>query len=155
MQRRFLKRAALALAVCGVAGSVYAVPTTTLNGGADTAQQAQAALTQEAALGPGETLVPVAAPAQAKPSVLSFTITPQSGNLRSALEAFLTQQGYQLAWKVDDDLPAAFNATFRGSLDMILAQVMAATNHMSTPSRVCEHSNRVIRVIPRAATCKD
>jgi hypothetical protein len=98
----------------------------------------------------------VAAPEPAKkPGVLTFTITPQSGNLRSALEGFLATQGYQLAWKVDDDLPAAFNATFHGSLDMILAQVMAATNHMSTPSRVCEHINKVIRVIPRAANCKD
>jgi hypothetical protein len=159
MQKRFLKRAALAITVFGISGSVFALPTTTVDGGAATAQvqrakRAQEALAQAEALSPGESVVAAPEPAK-KPGILTFTITPQSGNLRSALEGFLTAQGYQLAWKVDDDLPAGFDATFRGSLDMILAQVMAATNHMSTPSRVCEHINKVIRVIPRAANCKD
>jgi hypothetical protein len=87
--------------------------------------------------------------------VLTLSITPQDINLRNALDRWLQQQGWQLAWKIDDDLPLEFNATFSGDFDSVLTQVMRATNHMRTPTRVCEHSNNVIRVVARAANCQD
>jgi hypothetical protein len=37
----------------------------------------------------------------------------------------------------------------------VLTQVMQATNHMRTPTRICRHTNQVIRVVARAASCKD
>jgi hypothetical protein len=86
---------------------------------------------------------------------LTFAITPQDINLRDALDRWLQQQGWQLAWKIDDDLPIEFNATFSGDFDTVLTQVMRATNHMRTPTRVCEHTNNVIRVVARAANCLD
>ena len=86
---------------------------------------------------------------------LTFTVTPQDINLRNALDRWLQTQGWQLAWKIDDDLPLEFNATFTGDFTSILRQVMQATNHMRTPTRVCRHTNPVIRVIARAASCKD
>ncbi|EIM96703.1 hypothetical protein WQE_32816 [Paraburkholderia hospita] len=87
--------------------------------------------------------------------VLTLAITPQDVNLRNALDRWLQQQGWQLAWKIDDDLPLEFNATFSGDFDSVLTQLMRATNHMRTPTRVCEHSNNVIRVVARAANCQD
>jgi hypothetical protein len=87
--------------------------------------------------------------------VLTLAITPQDINLRNALDRWLQQQGWQLAWKIDDDLPLEFNATFSGDFDAVLTQVMRATNHMRTPTRVCEHTNNVIRVVARAANCQD
>jgi hypothetical protein len=87
--------------------------------------------------------------------VLTLSITPQEINLRNALDRWLQQQGWQLAWKIDDDLPLEFNATFSGNFDSVLTQVMSATNHMRTPTRVCEHTNNVIRVVARAANCQD
>jgi hypothetical protein len=87
--------------------------------------------------------------------VLTLAITPQGINLRNALDRWLQQQGWQLAWKIDDDLPLEFNATFSGDFDSVLTQVMRATNHMRTPTRVCEHTNNVIRVVARAANCQD
>ncbi|SOE97471.1 Toxin co-regulated pilus biosynthesis protein Q [Burkholderia sp. D7] len=86
---------------------------------------------------------------------LSLVITPQDMNLRNALDRWLQKQGWQLAWKIDDDLPLEFNATFSGDFDSLLTQVMRATNHMRTPTRVCEHTNNVIRVVARAANCQD
>lgn len=86
---------------------------------------------------------------------MTFSITPQSMNLRNALDAWLQTLGWQLAWKIDDDLPVEFNAAFTGDFRSVLTQVMEATNHMRTPARVCEHTNNVIRVIARAANCKD
>ncbi|SEK10242.1 toxin co-regulated pilus biosynthesis Q family protein [Paraburkholderia diazotrophica] len=95
------------------------------------------------------------APAPAPASAPSFAITPQDINLRNALDRWLQQQGWQLAWKIDDDLPLEFNATFSGDFDSVLTQVMRATNHMRTPTRICEHTNNVIRVVARAANCQD
>ncbi|MFP3645841.1 toxin co-regulated pilus biosynthesis Q family protein [Paraburkholderia hospita] len=94
-------------------------------------------------------------PASASAGVLSFAITPQDINLRNALDRWLQQQGWQLAWKIDDDLPLEFNATFSGDFDAVLTQVMRATNHMRTPTRVCVHTNNVVRVVARAANCQD
>jgi hypothetical protein len=100
-------------------------------------------------------VAPVVLPGDAAPAVSTFTISPQDVNLRNALDRWLQGQGWQLAWKIDDDLPLEFNATFTGDFTSVLTQVMQATNHMRTPTRVCRHTNHVIRVIARAASCKD
>ncbi len=89
------------------------------------------------------------------PAVLTFSVSPQDVNLRNALDRWLQTQGWQLAWKVDDDLPLEFNATFSGDFTSVLVQVMKATNHMRVPTRVCRHTNNVIRVVARAANCQE
>ncbi|MBB4518276.1 hypothetical protein GGD68_007082 [Paraburkholderia fungorum] len=87
--------------------------------------------------------------------VLTLSVSPQDRNLRNALDRWLQTQGWQLAWKVDDDLPLEFNATFTGDFTSVLVQVMKATNHMRVPTRVCRHINNVIRVVARAANCQE
>jgi hypothetical protein len=121
---------------------------------------APAALPGVAAPSPAGSMdvAPVVVPSQgatASGGILSFTITPQDINLRNALDRWLQQQGWQLAWKIDDDLPLEFNATFSGDFKSVLTQVMQATNHMRTPTRVCKHTNNVIRVVARAANCQE
>ncbi|AXF12737.1 pilus assembly protein (plasmid) [Paraburkholderia graminis] len=93
--------------------------------------------------------------AAAPAGVLTFSVSPSDRNLRNALDRWLQTQGWQLAWKVDDDLPLEFNATFTGDFTSVLVQVMKATNHMRVPTRVCRHSNNVIRVVARAANCQE
>ncbi|WP_323122466.1 toxin co-regulated pilus biosynthesis Q family protein [Burkholderia alba] len=93
--------------------------------------------------------------ASAASGTLTFSVTPADVNLRDALDRWLQQQGWQLAWKIDDDLPLEFNASFTGDFTSVLQQVMKATNHMRTPTRACRHSNNVIRVIARAGNCQD
>ncbi|MEX3815813.1 toxin co-regulated pilus biosynthesis Q family protein [Paraburkholderia sp. BR13439] len=88
-------------------------------------------------------------------ATLTLSVSPQDLNLRNALDRWLQTQGWQLAWKIDDDLPLEFNATFSGDFTSVLTQVMQATNHMRVPTRVCRHTNNVIRVIARAANCQD
>lgn len=100
-------------------------------------------------------VLPSSGPVPAPPGLLTLAITPQDINLRNALDRWLQQQGWQLAWKIDDDLPLEFNATFSGDFTSVLTQVMQATNHMQTPTRICRHTNNVIRVVARAANCQD
>lgn len=100
-------------------------------------------------------VLPSSAPGTAPGGILTLSITPQDINLRNALDRWLQQQGWQLAWRIDDDLPLEFNATFSGNFKSVLTQVMLATNHMRTSTRVCKHTNNVIRVVARAANCQD
>jgi hypothetical protein len=100
-------------------------------------------------------VLPSSGPSATSAGILTLAITPQDINLRNALDRWLQQQGWQLAWKIDDDLPLEFNATFTGDFKSVLTQVMQATNHMRTPTRVCKHTNNVIRVVTRAANCQD
>jgi hypothetical protein len=106
---------------------------------------------------PSMAVVPVVLPGTASTpaGVLTFSVSPQDHNLRNAMDRWLQTQGWQLAWKVDDDLPLEFNATFTGDFTSVLTQVMKATNHMRVPTRVCRHTNNVIRVVARAANCQE
>jgi hypothetical protein len=94
-------------------------------------------------------------PTAASGGALTFSVSPSDRNLRNALDRWLQTQGWQLAWKVDDDLPLEFNATFTGDFTSVLVQIMKATNHMRVPTRICRHSNNVIRVVARAANCQE
>lgn len=109
--------------------------------------QAQPSLTVASVVLPGAPSAPA--------GDLTFNVTPQDVNLRNAMDRWLPTQGWQLAWKIDDDLPLEFNAKFSGDFTSVLTQVMQATNHMRTPTRICRHINNVIRVIARAASCKE
>lgn len=107
---------------------------------------------------PSTDVAPVVLPGAGAPAAsgtLTFSVTPADVNLRDALDRWLQQQGWQLAWKIDDDLPLEFNASFTGDFTSVLQQVMKATNHMRTPTRACRHTNNVIRVIARAGNCQD
>ena len=99
--------------------------------------------------------VVLAGDSSAPAGTLTFSVTQRDLNLRNALDRWLQQLGWQLAWSVSDDLPIEFNATFTGNFTSVLDQVMSATNHMHTPTRVCRYTNNVIRVIARAANCQD
>ena len=101
------------------------------------------------------TVVLPSAGAAVSSGALTLSITPQDINLRNALDRWLQQHGWQLAWKIDDDLPLEFNASFSGDFKSVLTQVMQATNHMRTPTRICKHTNNVIRVVARAANCQE
>jgi hypothetical protein len=115
-------------------------------------EAASPAITAASSLAVAPVVLPGASPSN---QTLTLTITPQDTNLRNALDRWLQTQGWQLAWSVSSDLPLEFNATFSGDFTSVLTQVMKATNHMSTPTRICRHTNNVIRVIARAANCKD
>jgi hypothetical protein len=131
--------------------------------GAQPSEALASASTQTASAGPSMAVTPVVlastgagtSSGTSRSGILTLAITPQDINLRNGLDRWLQQQGWQLAWKIDDDLPLEFNATFTGDFKSVLTQVMQATNHMRTPTRVCKHSNNVIRVVARAANCQD
>jgi len=144
----------------GNAPSPHTAVPPTLKAAAEPVQQAGATpavapASRQASTAVAAVVLPGPSGSSAAGGVLTFAVTPQDINLRNALDRWLQQQGWQLAWKIDDDLPLEFNASFSGDFDSVLTQVMRATNHMRTPTRICEHTNNVIRVVARAANCQD
>jgi len=86
----------------------------------------------------------------------TFHVGPEDIDLRSAMEKWLQSQGWQLAWNVTDAMPVGFSATFTGKdMKEILWKVMKSTDHFGTPSRVCRHTNNVVRVVARSVSCKE
>ncbi|WP_255504011.1 toxin co-regulated pilus biosynthesis Q family protein [Caballeronia sp. EK] len=127
----------------------------TIGGPAPVALPGAAAPSPVGSMDVAPVIVPSQGGATVPGGVLTLSITPQDVNLRNALDRWLQQQGWQLAWKINDDLPLEFNASFSGDFKSVLTQVMQATNHMRTPTRVCKHTNNVIRVVARAANCQE
>ncbi len=142
-----------AMPIALMPASSTAAPKVLIGAGAPTAVSAVAA--SKSVLDVAPVVVPTASTPSVPGGVLSLTITPQDINLRNALDRWLQQQGWQLAWKIDDDLPLEFNATFSGNFKSVLTQVMQATNHMRMPTRVYKHTNNVIRVVAHAANCQE
>ncbi|MCE4547634.1 toxin co-regulated pilus biosynthesis Q family protein [Caballeronia sp. PC1] len=141
--------------VAPAAAAATAAPKADVGGPAPVALPGAAAPSPVGSMDVPPVVVPLQGGATVPGGVLSFSITPQDINLRNALDRWLQQQGWQLAWKIDDDLPLEFNATFSGDFKSVLTQVMQATNHMRTPTRVCKHTNDVIRIVARAANCQE
>jgi hypothetical protein len=137
----------------GANGSTAHVEPTAPSATASAASVAPAATTGPTPIAVTSVVLPGAPSTPA--GVLTLSVSPQDLNLRNALDRWLQTQGWQLAWKVDDDLPLEFNATFSGDFTSVLTQVMKATNHMRVPTRICRHTNNVIRVVARAANCQE
>jgi hypothetical protein len=99
----------------------------------------------------------VVAQSASSPAVVTFDVTAHDISLHSALERWLRSKGWQLAWSIPDELPIEFQASFTGpDMKAVLLQVMQATDHMNTPSRICRHmANKVARVVARAVSCKE
>ncbi|WP_086973840.1 toxin co-regulated pilus biosynthesis Q family protein [Caballeronia glebae] len=132
-----------------------AAPKAPIGGPAPVALPGAAAPSPVGSMDVAPVIVPSQGGATVPGGVLTLSITRQDINLRNALDRWLQQQGWQLAWKIDDDLPLEFNASFSGDFKSVLTQVMQTTNHMRTPTRVCKHTNNVIRVVARAANCQE
>jgi hypothetical protein len=132
-----------------------AAPKAAIGGPAPVALSGVAAPLPVGSMNVAPVIVPSQGGATVPGGIVTMAITPQDINLRNALDRWLQQQGWQLAWKIDDDLPLEFNASFSGDFKSVLTQLMQATNHMRTPTRVCKHTNNVIRVVARAANCQE
>lgn len=128
----------------------------------DTHTPAAVAPTSAAAPIPPHAPVPVlvesaVASAPVDGQTLTFSVSAHDIDLHAALERWLANQGWQLAWSISDALPLEYNATFSGpDMKSVLEKVMRATSHMSTPARICRHiPNNVVRVVARAVSCKE
>jgi hypothetical protein len=85
---------------------------------------------------------------------MTFSIAPQSMNLRNALDAWLQTLGWQLAWKIDDDLPVEFNATFSGDFRPCSRRSWKRPTICARP-RVSASTPTTSSGDARAANCKD
>lgn len=76
-------------------------------------------------------------------------------SLRSVLERWSESTDYKLMWEVPVDFSAVAGYEFNGTFVEALQQVVMAINSASGNLRICEYSNRAIRIISRSRKCQE
>ncbi|MDR3397880.1 MAG: toxin co-regulated pilus biosynthesis Q family protein [Pandoraea sp.] len=80
--------------------------------------------------------------------LLNLHMSPDDGRVSVALQRYLSDQGWQLAWEIDRDFPIEYPATFRGDFLGIVEQIVVSLQNTDAPIRVKVYeANRVLRVV--------
>lgn len=129
---------------------------------------AVAPLAPVAATAPVPAAVPVAAPTAAAttaaPKPVASTppaipapapqwrLVPADDTLSAALTRWGSVAGYQVVWQAPKDLPV-YAATYTGSFETAVEQVMRDTTLGAYPLHACLYDNRVLRVLHSTQSC--
>lgn len=95
----------------------------------------------------------VQAPLVAAVPAPTFTLHRQDRTIPAALTRWSEEAGYKLLWEAQED-PASFegsyNKPFVDAVDDVLRDLRLAGRDL----RMCEYTNKVVRIIPRTAACQ-
>ena len=92
-----------------------------------------------------ETVAPVTPRESFLSSESEWLITP--GSLRDQLNDWSSRAGYQLVWKVQDDLQMETHAAFRGAFIGAIQQLFTGLNRGGNHLRVTLYANNVLEVM--------
>jgi hypothetical protein len=74
------------------------------------------------------------------------------GSVRTALQRWAREAGWQFIWDVPTDFTVDADATIHGTFEEALREVAEALRNSQVPIQVVMYSgNRVLRVIPKGA----
>lgn len=88
--------------------------------------------------------IPVPAP--------QWRLAPADDTLSAALTRWGSVAGYQVVWQAPKDLPV-YAATYTGSFEAAVEQVMRDTTLGPYPLHACLYDNRVLRVLHSTQSC--
>lgn len=94
--------------------------------------------------------VVAAAPVAIAPS---FVLRRQDRTIPAALTRWAEDAGYQLLWEANED-PIAYEETYSTQFPDAVDAVLRALRLAGRNLRMCEYTNKVVRVVPGTATCK-
>lgn len=81
-------------------------------------------------------------------ALLELFVSPGDGRVSVALQRYLEEHGWQLAWEIDRDFPIEYPATFTGDFLGIVEQIVVSLQNTDAPIRVKVYeANRVLRVV--------
>ncbi|WP_374620215.1 toxin co-regulated pilus biosynthesis Q family protein [Pandoraea sp.] len=81
-------------------------------------------------------------------ALLELFMSPGDGRVSVALQRYLEEHGWQLAWEIDRDFPIEYPATFTGDFLGIVEQIVVSLQNTDAPIRVKVYeANRVLRVV--------
>jgi hypothetical protein len=101
---------------------------------------------------PTSTSTPVNAEPQADASQV-WEMRESDGSVRSALQRWAKDAGWQFIWDVPTDFRVDANATIHGSLEQALGAVVDALGSAQVPIQaVLYKGNRVLRIIPKGGS---
>ncbi|MDT8992854.1 TcpQ domain-containing protein [Curvibacter sp. APW13] len=101
---------------------------------------------------PQEVVAPAAIASPATPAPV-FTLRRQDRTIPAALTRWAEEAGYTLLWEARED-PASFEETYAKSFPDAVDDVIRDLRLAGRDVRMCEYRNKVVRIVPRAATCK-
>lgn len=93
-----------------------------------------------------------AAPATKPVIAEMWNVVVRDITLSSTLTRWGQPGGYQVLWAATKDLPA-MNATYKGSFEEALENLMVDTKHSGYPLHACLYNNKVVRVLHATQSC--
>lgn len=89
-----------------------------------------------------------------KPPELVFTLRESDRTMAAAFTRWGEEAKYHVLWEEREDPPVPFEDTYAMPLPDAVHRVVTALNMAGHRLLMCEYSNRVVRVVPRDATCR-
>lgn len=83
----------------------------------------------------------------------TFTLRRQDRTIPAALTRWSEESGYTLLWEAKED-PASFEETYTKPFPDAVDDVIRALRIAGRDFLMCEYKNKVVRIVPRSATCK-
>lgn len=96
---------------------------------------------------------PVVAPVVVPVPSPVFTLRRQDRTIPAALTRWSEEAGYTLLWETQED-PASFEGTYNKSFADAVGEVVRDLRLAGRDLRMCEYTNKVVRIIPRSAPCQ-
>lgn len=74
-------------------------------------------------------------------------------NVREILSRWSTEAGWQLSWEVPNDVELHATASFQGSFEDALEQLLNSLQGSDYPLSACTYDNHVVRVVTSTLIC--
>ena len=103
---------------------------------------------------PAQTPLPVIQTPLVTPlPIPTFTLRRQDRTIPAALTRWSEDAGYKLLWEAQEE-PASFEGTYNKPFVDAVDDVVRDLRLAGRDLRMCEYTNKVVRIIPRSAPCQ-
>jgi hypothetical protein len=83
-----------------------------------------------------------------------WRVQPTDRNVREILSRWTAAAGWQLSWEVQNDVELHATASFQGTFEEALEQLLGSLQGSDYPLSACTYDNRVVRVVTSNLTCE-
>jgi hypothetical protein len=82
-----------------------------------------------------------------------WRVEATDSNVREILQRWSTEGGWQLSWEVQNDVELHATASFQGTFEEALEQLLSSLQGSDYPLSACTYDNRVVRIVTSTLTC--
>lgn len=77
----------------------------------------------------------------------AWTISTKDRTIRSAVQRWATDAGWNVDWAVPKDFPIEFDTTFSGDFETAVSGVLEALSGTDYPIQACAYQNNTLRIV--------